>query len=73
MRLRATTLNEAITADEVRWQIIKQKDGACSPLDQITTSMLVAGGEAVVESLVVLFNAIFASGDGPAQLGNRAS
>ena len=62
-----TELNGVITIDEIKSAISKQKDNACSPLDHITNSMLVAGGDAVNESLFLLFNMIFDSGMSPKQ------
>ena len=62
-----TPLNAEFSANEIRKEIAKQKDNACSPLDRITNSMLVAGGDAVIDSLVVLFALIFKSGTSPKQ------
>ena len=62
-----TELNGEITVDEIENAISRQKDNACSPLDHITNSMLVAGGDAVTESLHLLFNMIFDSGMSPKQ------
>ena len=71
-RLRAlppvhNELNRLVSIKEIVTAIKKQKDNACSPLDNITNSMLTHGRGAVVVSLRILFNAILCSGHAPAQ------
>ena len=58
-------LNRAVTVEEIKAAIAKQKNKAPSPLDGITNDMLVAGGDTVPEALVILFNLILDSGRCP--------
>jgi hypothetical protein len=61
----AKKTNRIITVEEIKAAIAKQKNKAPSPLDHITNDMLVAGGEAVIHSLAIMFNAVFDSGKSP--------
>lgn len=63
----ANELNSEITQKEIAKAITKQKDGACSPLDQITNLMLSSGRGLIIVTLKILFNAILKSGFAPTQ------